>query len=176
MQIFFLYLQPHFIKKIKMKYFLAILFIIIICSCNNPDNTRKIMDVSKDSSVVVTTKSIPVTREIVSKKPVASFYKKVPDDLNDWHFSVSVYETKETFHYLMKMQYEELIATDTLKIPNFGIQPKIEIHEGRDKYACIIGFLDKQNKFLEYKLVSVKDDNLKVTVLHHYAVSTYQSK
>ena len=159
-----------------MKYCLAILIIVCTFSCSNPDNADTKIGVIKDSPVTVKTESIPTTRATVSKKPVAFFYKKVPDDLNDWHFSVDVYETKETFHYLVKMQYEELVATDTLKIPNFGIQPKIEIHEGKDKYACIIGFLDKENKFLEYKLVSVKDDNLKVTVLHHYAVTTYQSE
>ena len=156
-----------------MKYLLAALILSSIFSCNNAGNENVKIGVISDSTAVAT---IPTERTVVSQKPIASFYKKVPDELNDWHFSVEVYETKETFHYLMKMQYEELIAEDTLNIPNFGIEPKIEIHEDKDKYACIIGFLDKENKFLEYKQVSVKDNNLKVTVLHHYAVSTYQSK
>ena len=160
-----------------MKHLLAALILSSIFSCNNTGKENVKIGVINDSPTVATnTATIPTERAVVSKKAIASFYKKVPDDLNDWHFSVDVYETKETFHYLMKMQYKELLAEDTLKIPNFGIEPKIEIHEGKDKYACILGFLDKENKFLEYKQVSVKDDNLKVTVLHRYAVSTYQSK
>ncbi|HRH51135.1 MAG TPA: hypothetical protein PLP23_20460 [Panacibacter sp.] len=158
-----------------MKNLLAIIFIAFNAACNT-QNTPGTEDKKDSAAIITNTATIPTERAVVSKKAIASFYKKVPDDLNDWHFSVDVYETKETFHYLMKMQYKELLAEDTLKIPNFGIEPKIEIHEGKDKYACILGFLDKENKFLEYKQVSVKDDNLKVTVLHRYAVSTYQSK
>jgi len=158
-----------------MKNLLAIIFIALSAACNTQNTPGT--EAEKDSAAIITNSAtIPTERAVISQKAIASFYKKVPDDLNDWHFSVDVYETKETFHYLMKMQYKELIAEDTLKIPNFGIEPKIEIHEGKDKYACIIGFLDKENKFLEYKKVSVKDDNLKVTILHHYAVSTYESK
>jgi len=96
--------------------------------------------------------------------------------LNDWKFAVNIYETKETFHYLMKMQYMELRADDTLKIPNFGTAPKIEIKQGSEPLSCIVGFLDKNNQFKEYKLVSIKDKNLSVHILHRYAVTTYESK
>jgi hypothetical protein len=112
----------------------------------------------------------------VNPKPVASFAKKVPDELNDWKFAVNIYETKETFYFLMKMQYMELMAEDTLKIPNFGIAPKIEVKAGKDSYSCIIGFLDKQNVFKEYKLVTAKDGNLSVKILHRYASVAYEVK
>ena len=70
----------------------------------------------------------------------------------------------------------ELRETDTLKIPNIGIWPKVAIHPGKEDYSCIIGFFDPENNFKEYKEVIAKDDKLKVTVLHHYGVTTYQSK
>jgi hypothetical protein len=146
--------------------------ISISCSDQNTAATGS----NKDSVVAATNDAISTTREVVNPSPVASFSKKVPDELNDWRFSVNVYETKETFHYLMKMQYMELSAEDTLKIPNFGTMPKVEIKPGTDTYSCIIGFLDKQNIFREYKLVSAKDDNLSVKILHRYAVETYKAK
>ena len=53
---------------------------------------------------------------------------------------------------------------------------KVAIRPGKEDYSCIIGFFDREDNFKEYKEVIAKDDKLKVTVLHHYGVSTYQSK
>jgi len=159
-----------------MRYIVVFCLSVITFSCsdNNQNNTAE--NTAKDSVVKVIKDTIATIREVVDPKPIASFSKKVPDELNDWKFAVNIYETKETFHYLMKMQYMELRAEDTLKIPNFGIAPKIEIKEGKDEYSCIIGFLDKQNAFKEYKLVSAKNDKLSVKVLHRYAAVTYEAK
>jgi hypothetical protein len=148
--------------------FVVCIVVITIISCNGNQNASP--------GAVVTNDTISTTRKEINPKPVASFVKPVPDSLNNWHFSVDVYETEETFHYLMKMEYMELRETDTLKIPNIGIEPKIEIQKGKDDYSCIVGFFDRSNNFKEYKLISAKDDELKVTVLHHYGVATYQSK
>jgi hypothetical protein len=70
----------------------------------------------------------------------------------------------------MRLEYEEMKEKDTLKIPNLGFQPRLEIHKGDEPYSCIIGFLDKENKFREYKKVIAKNNNLKVITLKHYAV------
>jgi len=69
------------------------------------------------------------------------------------------------------MQFEEIRGEDTLILPNFGFIPKPILRKGKDKYACIIGFMDKENKFREYKLVYVKDGSrLKLVTLNHYSV------
>ena len=163
-------------KKIMNRLVLLTLFILGI-SCHNEYQQDSTTIVKKDSVAKVTsTPVVSLTRDIVNPKPVATFSKKVPDELNDWKFAVNIYETKETFHYLMKMQYMELRANDTLKIPNFGTAPKIEIKQGSEPLSCIVGFLDKNNQFKEYKLVSIKDKNLSVHILHRYAVTTYESK
>jgi hypothetical protein len=143
--------------------FVVCIVVITIISCNGNQNASP-------------NDAISTTRKEINPKPVASFVKPVPDSLNNWHFSVDVYETEETFRYLMKIEYMELRETDTLKIPNIGIEPKIEIRKGKDDYSCIVGFFDRDNNFKEYKLVNAKDDKLKVTILHHYGVATYESK
>lgn len=165
-----------FCRKKFMRSFIFLSLLIAFISCNNQPEKTVNPSISKDSAKVVTNDTILKTRKTVDPKPVASFSKKVPDELNDWKFSVNVYETKETFHYLMKMQYMELVAEDTLKIPNLGIEPEVEIKPGKGEYACIIGFLDKQNQFKEYKEVSAKDGKLKLHILRRYAVATYQEK
>src|SRR4051795_2463336 len=154
--------------------FTSCIIIITIISCDNNQNT--LSGNKEDSGTVVTNGTISPTRKEINSKPVASFSKSVPNSLNNWHFSVGVYETKETFRYLMKMEYMELRETDTLKIPNIGIEPKIEIHQGKDDNSCIVGFFDRSNNFKEYKLVSAEDGKLKITVLHHYGVATYQTE
>jgi hypothetical protein len=152
------------------KLFASCVLSVIIISCNNNQNGSRSNN-QQGSGTAVTD-----TRNEINPKPVASFFKPVADSLNNWHFSVDVYETKETFRYLMKLEYMELRETDTLKIPNIGIEPKIEIHQGKDNYSCIVGFFDRDKNFKEYKLVSAEDDKLKVIVLHHYGVAAYQSK
>lgn len=158
-----------------MKLLMFFSLLIMCSSCGNENNTTT-EHTTKDSVLVVKKETVPEIREKVNTKPVASFSKKVPDELNDWKFSVNIYETSETFHYLMKMEYMELRAEDTLKVPNFGITPQIEIKAGKDPYSCIIGFLDKQNVFKEYKLVTAKDENLSVKILHRYTTVTYEAK
>lgn len=91
------------------------------------------------------------------------------------YFGVKVYETPFTFQYLLEMQYEGMIETDTLKIPNFGTWPVVEVHKGADKLSCIIGFLDKQKSFKEYKMLSAKGDKLSLVTLNRYGVGVYSS-
>ena len=149
--------------------------IMISFSCTNETQTG---DTTKKDSVVVksVTETISLIRDTINKKPVVTFSKKVPDELNDWKFAVNVYETKQRFRYLMKIQYEELRAEDTLKIPNLGIEPTIQIKPGSEPFSCIVGFLDKENQFKEYKLVSIKDNSLSIHILQRYGVVASESK
>jgi hypothetical protein len=119
-------------------------------------------------------KKVPLYRDSVQTKPVAEYKEKTDNPLNDWYFSVKLYETPKTFQYVMKLKYEELEGDDTLNLPNFGDMPKPVIQKGTDKYSCIVGFMDNQNQFREYKKVYVKDDQLKVTSLKHYTVAVYE--
>ncbi len=112
-------------------------------------------------------------RSDIKPDPIAEYSEKVNDNLNDWHFSVKLYETKKTFYYLIRMEYEELKAEDTLKLPNLGLMPKPAIEKGKDKYSCVLGFMDVQNKFNEYKLVHVEKGDIKLTTLKHYYGAVY---
>jgi hypothetical protein len=109
----------------------------------------------------------------VKAEPVAEYQEKTDNPLNDWYFSVKLYETPKTFQYVMKLKYEEMEGDDTLNLPNVGVTPKPVIQKGTDKYSCIVGFMDNQNQFREYKKVFVKYDQLKVTSLKHYTVASY---
>lgn len=124
--------------------------------------------------VVNAAANVPMFRDTVAKQAVAEYRVKTDNPLNDWYFSVRLYETKKTFHYLIRLQFEEVSGTDTLKLPNFGVMPQPEIRKGPEQYSCIIGFLDKDKQFREYKKVYVVGERLKITALKHYAVATYQ--
>jgi hypothetical protein len=116
---------------------------------------------------------VPMYRTSVNAEPVAAYKERTDNPLNDWYFSVKLYETPKTFQYVMKLKYEELEGDDTLNLPNVGIMPKPVIQKGEDKYSCIVGFMDNHDQFLEYKKVYVKYDQLKVTSLKHYTVASY---
>lgn len=158
-----------------MRRSLYFLLVIIFAACNNNNTETNNKNAENNQPTIIRNDTIPTTRREVNPKPVATFFKHIPNSLNDWHFSVNVYETEKTFHYLMRMEYMEMREKDTLKIPNLGIWPKVEIRPASDEYSCIIGFYDKENNFKEYKQVTAKDGSLKVKVLHHYGVATYQS-
>ncbi|THU39449.1 hypothetical protein FAM09_13165 [Niastella caeni] len=116
---------------------------------------------------------VPEYRESVNPEPVAEYKERTDNPLNDWYFSIKLYETPKTFQYVMKLKYEEMEGDDTLNLPNVGTPPQPVIQKGEDKYSCIVGFMDNHNQFREYKKVYVKNDQLKVTSLKHYSAYTY---
>jgi hypothetical protein len=151
--------------------FLVIFFPVLFFFCHsNQSNSNSNADTSKVQSPL---EKVAMYRTEIKKEPVAEYEEKIKNKLNDWKFSVKLYETQKTFYYLLKMQYEEVTGEDTLKLPNLGAMPQPAIHAGNKKYSCILGFMDVQNKFNEYKVVSIEDGNIKLTVLKHYYGAVY---
>jgi hypothetical protein len=175
MQITKVYCKVEFTLQTKpsfqMKHW-SLLILLAAFACKQQSETNG----SGGLSEIVVNDTIPLERTKVESGPVAAFSEKVKDPLNDWRFAVELYETKATFEFLVKMKYKELEAEDTLKIPNFGIEPKVEIQNGPDSLSCILGFLDKKGEFKSYKLVQVKNRQLKISTLRHYARTRYKVK
>jgi hypothetical protein len=156
-----------------MKNYLLLSCILLAFACNSgPDNASD----AKDSTIVVTNDTIPETRKSVSQQPVASYSEPVKDELNDWKFAVSVYETTKTFRFILRIQYKELRMSDSLPIPNFGTWPKVELRKGPEPLSCIIGFLDKKQEFKPYRKAAIKNDQLKLTKLASYYVGVTRTR
>lgn len=155
---------------------ICLLFCCILFGCNETAEPTAIppgqQSVQRDSLPP----SVSEDRSIVAKEAVARYEEKVDNPLNEWYFRVQLFETPSTFKYRMKLQYEEIRGEDTLKLPNFGTMPKPEIRKGPTPYSCIIGFLDKNAVFREYKKVYVVNGALKVTTLKQYGVSTIRKE
>jgi hypothetical protein len=141
-----------------MNKYVFLFFTIIATACNQPGNNS---GTAKDTAIVISADTIPEERSTIKPDAVASYREKVPDELNDWQFAVSLYETHNTFKYLVRIQYKELRITDSIMVPDFGMQPKVAIHQGKEPRSCILGFLDKKGHFREYRLVRIKNDKLK---------------
>ena len=152
----------------------TLLFLLLILSgCERPGSVHP---VSADSTVVISNDTVAEIRKSVQPNAIASFTEPVKDALNDWKFAVSVYQTEKTFSFLVRMQYKELRTAESFRIPNFGIQPKIEIRKGKEPLSCIIGFLDKKDLFREYIKVSIKGEQLKFNKINSYFVGAYRTK
>jgi len=156
-----------------MKHYSFLLLLALLC-CNKSKNNNEAATTNSGEPVKAINDTIPLTREKVENSPIASYSEKVKDDLNDWRLAVDIYETNQTFKFLMKIEYMVQEAEDTLTIPNFGIMPKVEIRKGPQKESCIIGFLDKQGEFKEYKLIALKDKQLKISTLKYYGRARYK--
>lgn len=156
-----------------MKHYSFLLLLALVC-CNKPKNNDETAASKSSDPTKAINDTIPLTREKVEKSPVASYSEKVKDELNDWRFAVDVYETPQTFKFLMKIEYMVQEAEDTLTIPNFGIMPKVEVRKGPQENSCIVGFLDKQGEFKEYKLIALKEKQLKISTLKYYTRARYR--
>ena len=152
----------------------TVFFLLLILSgCERPVSLHP---ASTDSTVVKSNDTVPEIRKSVQPNAIASFTEPVKDLLNNWKFTVSVYQTEKTFSFLVRMQYKELRAAESFRIPNFGIQPKIEIRKGKEPLSCLIGFYDKKDLFREYIKVSIKGEQLKFTRVNSYFVGAYRTK
>jgi hypothetical protein len=149
-------------------FFAAILFL----ACNRSNKLQS--ENAADTTSFVTNDTIPEGRTTVNKNPVASYIVPVGNPVLKQNFGVQVYETPLTFQYLLRMQFGGMIETDTLKIPNFGIWPVVQVRPGKEKLSCIIGFLDKKKEFKEYKMLTAKGNQMKLIVLKRYYVGVYR--
>ncbi|NML21806.1 hypothetical protein HHL16_13025 [Pseudoflavitalea sp. G-6-1-2] len=157
-----------------MKKVIATLIPFMALACGTEPAKDAATGATEKKEVVNAATKVPDERTEIKKEAAAEYRVKTDNPLNDWYFSVQLFETKKTFHYLMKLEFEEITGTDTLKLPNFGTMPEPVIKKGPEKYSAIIGFLDKDKQFREYKKVYVAGEKLKVTALKHYGVATYQ--
>ena len=156
-----------------MKYYFFLLA-IIIAGCNDKNKLHE-QDASQETEFK-TNDTIPEVRREVNKKPVASYLVPSKDKYLDYKFGVNIYETPKTFDYLLEMNYDGMKVKDTLKLPNFGTWPVFEVRPTKEKLTCIIGFLDKEKNFKEYKMLTAKGDKLKLKVLHRYFVGSYRTE
>ncbi len=148
--------------------------ILLLAACNQTIKSSN--GETLDTTIVVSNDTIPEIRKSVKEAPVADYSENIPDELNEWKFEVSAFETKKTFQYLLRMKCKEVRVTDSLKIPNFGIQPKVVIKKGNEPLSCIIGFLDKKGEFKEYKKVNFKEEQLHIKTIKSYYVGAYKTK
>jgi len=149
-----------------MKVFWIIVVVVLLFSCNaNTDNSTQ----SKDS-VIYTTSRISEIRETVNPSAVKTYDETIKSFETTDYFKVSLFETKQTFKYLIKISYKNLNEEDTLNVPNFGEVPEVEIKKGDKRPSCIVGFVDGSKQFRESKLIYFEDGILKIHVLKHYGV------
>lgn len=149
----------------------VIFFALLLLSC--ADNSKDLTKNASSSATIASNDTVPIVRKQVNKAPVASYIIPINNPLLKQYFGVKIYETPSTFQFLLKMQYEGMIETDTLKIPNFGTWPTVQVNKGPEKLSCIIGFLDKEKHFREYKMLLAKNDKLRLIVLKKYSVGVY---
>lgn len=117
----------------------------------------------------------PEDRKAPKKEAIAEYKEKMKGGLNDEEFAVHLFETGKTYYYRVKMQAGTLTGEDTVKLPDLGTEPRPVLQKGKDRYSCILGFMDNDDSLREYKLVYVKGegDALSIKTLKRYRVSSH---
>lgn len=134
--------------------------LIAIISCQ-PATTKKDEETEK----------VSLERKQVSKEPIATFEKKYKDDLNDFRFSVRLYETPKTLWYRMAIEDRGLAVNDTVVFPNLGINIRPVLKKGKTDMSCLLGFLDEQGNFMGYKEIASGAKGLTIKQTHSYYMS-----
>ena len=148
-------------KTVHVVFLVGLLF---SCNTNTQHNNQN------QDSIVYSSGKIPETRSVINPNPVKTYSETIKSFETTDEFKVALFETKETFHYLIKVNYKNLEAEDTLRVPNFGQVPSVQIMKGDTRPSCIVGFLDNDKQFRESKLIYFEDSEIKIHVLKHYGV------
>ena len=147
----------------KIVYLVSLCVLLFACNTKTGSNNNR-------DSVVNSAGKIPETRSVVNPNPVKIYTETIKSFETTDEFKVALFETTETYNYLIKISYKNLEAEDTLRIPNFGQIPAAEIKTGDKRPSCIAGFLDNDKQFRESKLIYFDDNGIKIHVLKHYGV------
>ncbi len=165
------------LKLIRFIPALIVSTVLLACQQNQPSeapNETATNSNTVEKKVHSASKSISSVRKVVKQDAVDNFSKKVPDSLNDWSFAVDAFETKSTFNYLLKIKYKEIRVSDSIRLPNFGIEPQIKLTEGKEPFSCLVGFIDKKGTFRDMRKIFIENDQLRIKSTHHYKVTAYQ--
>jgi hypothetical protein len=150
-----------------MRVLVLVSLLAFAAGCNQ---TQKKEDASENRVVVNDT--IPVERTNVNPQPVATYSVPVPDALNQFKFTIKLYETPLRFRYRVAVTYKMLDVKDSIDIPNFGYQPKVDVQKYANDLSCMIGFYDAEGTFMELKKVEVVDNQLKIRQVKRYSLGT----
>ncbi|MBS1746027.1 MAG: hypothetical protein JST21_07655 [Bacteroidetes bacterium] len=146
--------------------FSILLLSILLYSCSSDTTKKNIND-----SNIISNEKINTVRSTVNPDAIKTYEETVKSFETTDNFNVSVFETNQTFNYLIKISYKQLNVTDTLHVPDFSSMPSVDIIKGDSiRPSCVIGFYDNDKNFKVSKLIYFKDKNLKIKVLKYYAV------
>jgi hypothetical protein len=151
---------------------LPLLIVVGLAACHSsPNHSARPAD-SDSASKPIEAIHAPEFRQDPKKDPVLQYSESIDDPLNkDWAFSVKLFETGKTLAYRVAIRYEALDGQDTIRFPDLGGQPRPVIKRGPDKFSCVIGFIDNDSNFREYKLAYAKGEECGIKTLRHYAVT-----
>lgn len=147
-------------------YFSMMLLSVLLCSCTDSINKN-----NNNDSIISPSENISTARSSVNPNAIKTYEETIKSFETTDHFKVSIFETNQTFNFLIKISYKQMNETDTLHVPDFGSLPSVDIIKGDSiRPSCIIGFYDKNKNFKESKLIYYKENILKIKVLKYYAV------
>lgn len=158
-----------------MKFILPLFCLLIAASCTRAEKAETREEAPAEVRVVVND-TIPLERTNVNPRPVAAYTTRVPDELNEFEFSVKLYETPLRFRYRAAVRYKMMEVKDSVDIPNFGFQPRVDIKKDERDFACIIGFYDEDGSFRDLKKVEVVNNQLRIRQVKRYGVGTVKKK
>lgn len=145
----------------KVKHLIAAALLLVLGACQG----------NGGGAATTNATEVPSERVKVSDTAVASYREKVPDKLNDWYFSVELFELKSTFDYVSHVRYEEMERVDTIHFPNLGYAIKPAVQKGPDALTCYIGFISPKGEFMYLKSAYVEDSKLFLHTVRTYTTT-----
>lgn len=149
----------------------GILFILHSSAYSQRVSRRDTFRIDPSKPVLPPPRQNPETRSHIKKEAVAEYREKSKHG----EFVVRLYQTSKTMYYRIDVDFEGLPGSDTVHLPDLGIEPRPALQKGDSARTCLVGFLDNDNHFREVKgvFVTPKGNQFKITTLRHWHVSTH---
>lgn len=69
-----------------------------------------------------------------------------------------------------------LDVKDSVDIPNFGYQPRVDVQKYENDLSCVIRFYDAAGTFMDLKKIEIVDNQLKIRQVKRYGVGTVRKQ
>lgn len=145
----------------------CIVFSSLLCSCQNQANSE-----SKTENAI----AIEEDRKDVQSQAIAEFDEALTETsaqkLNAFHFKAALFETKKTFVYKLKFEFETQQEESEVFYPNLGFAPQPILRKSTtEKQTIEIGFKNPKGEFMPLKNLVADEKGLHLRTVARYTVT-----
>jgi hypothetical protein len=147
---------------------ISIIICLCLSACQNHTETN-------DNGTISTTEAIAEDRKVVNRNAIAEYDELLTttqtQKLNAFHFKATLFETKKTFVYNLKFEFETQQEESEIAYPNLGYAPEPVLRKSTtEKQTIEIGFKNPKGEFMPFKNLVADEKGLHLRTIAKYTL------